>query len=95
MKRTPVVQLLAAALASVGAVLSWLAAGSHEQVPPVLEGQPTMTTVVYYPPLIVLALLLLTVSGVLAVLGFAGWRRHRRAVGQNTIPSGFDRPIRG
>lgn len=95
MKRTPVVQSVVAGVALVGAVLSWLAAGSQEHVPPVLEGQPTMTTMVYYPPLVVLALLLLAASGVLAVLGFAGRRRSRRAVGQNTIASRFDRPIRG
>ena len=77
MKRTALIQLVTAAAALAGAVWSWLAAGSHEQVPPILDGQPTMTTVVYYPPLIVLALLLLTAAGVLAVLGVTRLRAHR------------------
>lgn len=92
MKRTALVQLVIAALALAGAVLSWLAAGSRERVPPIMDGQPEMSTVVYYPPLLVLALGLLILAGVLAVLGTA---RLRRAVGQNTISGGFGRPIRG
>ncbi|QIV85236.1 hypothetical protein EXE63_10680 [Mycolicibacterium frederiksbergense] len=76
-KRTALVQLVLAALALGGAVASWLVAGSPEQMEPVLEGQPSLTTVVYYPPLIVLALALLTAAGVLAVLGSAKLRRRR------------------
>lgn len=77
MKRTALIQLVLAGLALVGAVVSWLAAGSREKVPPILEGQPEMTTMVYYPPLIVLALALLTAAGVLAVLGVARLRASR------------------
>lgn len=77
MKRTALIQLVLAGLALVGAVWSWLAAGSREKVPPILAGQPEMTTMVYYPPLIVLALVLLTASGVLAVLGVARLRASR------------------
>ncbi|WP_442928767.1 hypothetical protein [Mycobacterium sp. Root265] len=95
MSRTALVQLVLAAAALAGAVASWLAAGSPEQVPPIMDGQPTLSTTVYYAPLVVLALALLTAAGVLAVLGFAGVRRARRAVGQNTVSRGFDRPVRG
>ncbi len=77
MRRTALIQLVLAGLALVGAVASWLAAGSREKVPPILEGQPEMTTMVYYPPLIVLALVLLTAAGVLAVLGVARLRASR------------------
>lgn len=77
MRRAGFVQLVVAVLALVGSVWSWLAAGSQEQVPPITDGQPAMTSVVYYPPLVVLALFLLTVAGVLAVLGVARLRRSR------------------
>ena len=95
MRRTALVQLAVAVLALAGAVTSWLAAGSREQVPPIMDGHPTLSTVVYYPPLIVLALFLLTVAGVLAVLGIARLRRSRPPVGQTTSAAGFDRPDRG
>lgn len=78
MRRTAVAQLSVAVVALIGSVLSWLASRSAEQLPPVLEGEPAMTTVIYYPPLIVLALLLATVAGVLAVLGIAKLRATRR-----------------
>lgn len=95
MRRTALVQLVVAAVALVGAVVSWLAAGSPEQVPPIMDGQPTLSTTVYDAPLIVLALALLTAAGVLAVLGIARWRRGRRVVGQNTDSGGFGGPARG
>lgn len=95
MRRTALVQLVIAALALAGAVTSWLAAGSPEQVPPIADGQPTMSTMVYDAPLLVLALALLTAAGVLAVLGISRLRRYRRAVGQITPANGFDRPDRG
>ncbi|MCF6386438.1 hypothetical protein L2K20_05600 [Mycobacterium sp. MBM] len=77
MRRSAVVQLVFAGLALAGAVTSWLAAGSREQVPPIMDGQPTLSTMVYSPPLVVLALALLTAAGVLTVLGVARWRRSR------------------
>lgn len=95
MRRAAYVQLAVAALALAGAVAGWLAAGSREQVPPIMEGQPARSAMVYYPPLVVLALALLTAAGVLAVLGIARLRRTRPAPGQNLNPGGFDRPVRG
>lgn len=74
--RRAVVELLLAGCAAVGCVLSWLAAGSEVAVAPVLEGEPTMTSMVYSPPLLTLALLLATLAGVLVVLGVSRLRRR-------------------
>lgn len=73
-----IVQLGAAALAAVGAVLAWLAVRSVVDVPPVAEGQPATVSVVYDPPLMVLTWVLGTTAGVLAVLGVSGLRRDRQ-----------------
>jgi hypothetical protein len=70
------IELLVAVAAAIGCVVSWLAASSTVVVAPVLEGEPQTTSVVYSPPLLVLSLLLATLAGVMAVLGFAGLRRH-------------------
>jgi hypothetical protein len=69
------VELVLAVVAAVGCVLSWLAASSTVVVAPVLEGQPSTTSVVYSPPLLGLSLFLATVAGVLAVVGIARLRR--------------------
>ncbi len=63
-------------LAAVGCVVSWLAASREVVVGPVLAGEPSTTSLVYYPPLLTLSLLLATAAGVLAVLGVARLRRH-------------------
>ena len=73
----PVVQLVLAALAAVGAVLCWLQVRSWVDVPPITDGQPATVSVVYDPPLMVLSWFLATTAGVLAVLGAAGLS-HRR-----------------
>lgn len=67
-------QLVLAAAAAGGTVLTWLAAGSLEAVAPVLDGEPTKSTVVYDPGLIASALILATLTGVLAVTGVARLR---------------------
>ena len=68
-------ELLLALAAAAGCVLSWLAARSTVEVPPILDGEPATTSVVYSPPLVVLSLLLATAAGVLAVLAVAALRR--------------------
>ena len=73
--RRAVVELLLAGCAAVGSVLSWLAAGTQVVVAPVLEGEPSTTSVVYYAPLLTLSLLLITAAGVLVVLGVSRLRR--------------------
>lgn len=70
------VELVLAAAALIGCVLSWLAAPSTADVAPVLTGEPAKTSTVYDPSLVTLSVLLLTVAGVLLVLGMARWRRH-------------------
>ncbi|BBZ35409.1 hypothetical protein [Mycolicibacterium confluentis] len=70
-------ELVVAAVAAVGCVLSWLAARSFVQVAPVMEGEPSTTSVAFSPPLLLLALIAATVAGVMAVLGTARLRRVR------------------
>lgn len=72
-----VVQLLLAAAAVAGVVLSWPRVRSSIDVAPVTEGQPATVSVVYDAPLMMLIWLLATAAGVLIVLGVAGLRRHR------------------
>lgn len=67
-RRRTVLELTLAALAAVGSVVSWLAAGRTVTVAPVLDGQPSTTSMVYYAPLLTLSLLLATLAGVLLVL---------------------------
>ncbi len=74
-----VLQLVVAALAFAGAVLSGLASRSVAEVSPVADGQPSTTSVVFDPPLMVLTWALVTTAGVLVVLGIAGLVRARRA----------------
>jgi hypothetical protein len=76
--KTAVVELIAAALAFVGCVLAWISAPSAVSVPPILDGEPWTTQTAYSAPLVVLSLLLVTVAGVLTVLGVARLRRVRR-----------------
>lgn len=71
-----IVQLILAAAAAAGAAVCWLHVRSWVDVAPVTEGQPATVSVVYDPPLMMLAWLLLTMAGVLAVLGVTGLRRR-------------------
>ena len=69
------IELVLAAVALIGCVLSWLAADSTADVAPVISGEPAKTSTVYDPSLITLSLLLVTIAGVLLVLGVARLRR--------------------
>ncbi len=69
------IELVLAAVALIGCVVSWLAADSTADVAPVISGEPTKTSTVYDPSLITLSLLLVTIAGVLLVLGVARLRR--------------------
>lgn len=73
-RRRRVLALTVAVLAAVGCVVSWLAASRTVVVAPVLDGQPSTTSVVYYAPLLTLSLLLATVAGVLVVLAMTRLR---------------------
>jgi hypothetical protein len=74
-RRRALIELVLAITAAAGCVLSWLAARSTVVVAPVLEGEPLTTSVEYSAPLLVLALLLATAAGVLAVVAVARLRR--------------------
>ena len=67
-------QLVIAGVALVGSVLSWLSAASIELVPPIIEGEPTMSATVYDPSLVLLSLVLGAVAGVAVVAGLARLR---------------------
>jgi hypothetical protein len=69
------IELVLAAAALIGSVLSWLAADSTADVAPVIDGEPVKTSTVYDPSLVTLALLLVTIAGVLLVVGMARLRR--------------------
>ena len=70
-----VVELVVAAAVFGGAVLSWVRSRSTVAVAPIVNGEPSTTSVAYYAPLLVLALVLATVAGVLAVIAVARLRR--------------------
>jgi uncharacterized membrane protein YidH (DUF202 family) len=74
--RRTVVELVLAAVALVGAVVSAASVRAVVDVAPIVEGEPSTTSVVYRAPLVSLTLLLVTVAGVLIVLGVARWRRE-------------------
>ena len=78
-----VVQLALAVAAGAAAVRTWLGVTSLVDVAPVTEGQPATVSVVYDPPMMMLAMVLGTAAGVLAVLGVAGLVR-RRQVAEDT-----------
>ena len=86
-----VIQLVLAALALAGAVATALQVRTVVSVAPVAEGQPPTTSVAFDPPLMMLTWLLVTVTGVLAVLGVAGLVRARRARSLRTPAS--DLPV--
>jgi hypothetical protein len=73
-----VIELLLACAAVVGCAISWSGVRSTVAVAPVAEGQPVTTSVAYDPSLLLLALLLATTAGMLAVVGVARlWRATR------------------
>ncbi len=75
-RRRAVLELVVAVAAAVGCVASWVASQSAVVVPPVADGEPTTTSVTYYPPWLFAAFVLGTLAGVLAVVGIARWRRR-------------------
>lgn len=77
-RRRAIVELALAVIAAVGCVVAWLQSRSVVEVAPITDGEPTTTSVTYYAPLLVLALVLATVAGVLVVVGVARLQRARR-----------------
>jgi hypothetical protein len=74
-----VVELATAGVAVLGCAISLSGVRSTVAAGPVADGQPVTTSVVYDPPLLLLALLLAAAAGVLGVAGIAGLRRARRS----------------
>ena len=60
-----------------GAAVSWSHARHTVAVAPIADGQPFTTSLVYHPQQLLLTTLLLTVAGVLSVVGAARLRRPR------------------
>ncbi|HEU0192285.1 MAG TPA: hypothetical protein VFR17_13620 [Mycobacterium sp.] len=73
-----VVELLLACAAVWGCAATWSRVCSTVAVAPVVDGEPTTTSVVYDPPMLLLTLLLAAAAGVLAVTGSARLRRNRK-----------------
>jgi hypothetical protein len=69
------IELALACAAALGCAASWSAVRSTVADAPVASGQPVTTSVVYDPQLLLLALLLATAAGILAVVGVARLRR--------------------
>lgn len=76
----PGVQLALAVLAAVGAVASWWQVRTVVDVAPVAAGQPATTSIAYYPPMMLLTLVLATAAGIFAVLGVVALCRLRTRV---------------
>lgn len=72
-----VVELGLASAALVGAGVSWSNSHHAVAVAPIADGQPSTTSLVYDPQLLLLTLVLLITAGVLAVVGATGLRRPR------------------
>ena len=74
------VELVLALGALAGAGASWSHARHTVIVAPVADGQPSTTSVVSDPQLLLLTMVLVTTAGVLAVVGMARLWRKRRLV---------------
>ncbi|MGO9507186.1 MAG: hypothetical protein ACLPXZ_07540 [Mycobacterium sp.] len=64
-------ELALACTALVAAGVSWTHTRSSVAVAPVADGQPATESLIYHPQQLVLTLLLVTIAGVLAVVGAA------------------------
>jgi hypothetical protein len=76
-----VVELGVACAALAGVALCWLHSRRTVIIAPIADGQPSTTSLVYEPQLLLLTMLLAIVAGVLAVVGVArlvGPRGSRR-----------------
>jgi hypothetical protein len=71
------VELGLACAALAGAAVSWAHARHTVSVPPIAEGQPFTTSLTYDPQLLLLTLVLITIAGVLEVVGVARLWRER------------------
>jgi hypothetical protein len=70
------IELVLAFLALAGAAWSGFKVSAVVDVPPIMDGEPAMTSVEYHPPALALTLLLVTVSAVLVIVAVTRWRRR-------------------
>jgi hypothetical protein len=77
------VELGLACAALVGAGISWVHARRTVLVAPIADGQQFTTSLVYNPQLLLLAVVLVTTAGVLAVVGVARLARGRGSLEKN------------
>jgi hypothetical protein len=61
------------------ASVTWAHARYTVTVAPIADGQPVTTSLVYHPQVLLLTLLLITIAGVLEVVGVARLWRQRSA----------------
>lgn len=80
-------ELALAAAAAVGCAASWLQVRYPVVVAPVIDGEPATVSIGYHPPMLLLAWVLATTAGVLAVVGAARLRRARRTA-RGQYPTG-------
>jgi hypothetical protein len=71
------VELGLACAALAGAAVSWAHARHTVGVPPIADGQPFSTSLIYDPQLLLLTLVLITIAGVFEVVGVARLWRER------------------
>lgn len=71
------IQLCLACAALAGAGICWVHARHTATVGPIADGQPSTTSLVYNPQLLLLIAVLASAAGVLAVLGVARLMRRR------------------
>ena len=71
------VELILACAALMCSGLTWSQSHHTVSLPPIADGQPSTTSLVYDPQLLLLTLVLLSTAGVLAVIGIARLRRAR------------------
>jgi high-affinity K+ transport system ATPase subunit B len=73
----PLVELGLAFFALAAASVTWAHARYTVTVAPVADGQPVTTSLVYHPQVLLVTLVLLTIGGVLEVVGVARLWRQR------------------
>jgi hypothetical protein len=68
-------ELALAVVALIGCGLSWSSASQIRSVGPIADGQPSTTSLVYDPQLLLLTMVLAITAGLFAVAGVARLRR--------------------
>ncbi len=75
----PLIELGLAFFLLAAASVTWAHARRTVTVAPIADGQPVTTSLVYHPQVLLLTLVLITIAGVLEVIGVARLWRLRSA----------------